>query len=87
MRHTRRFTAWGIGLLAIGLGIMAVWGRPLQGATVRSSDLQDQVKALTDRVQELEAKLACMTKDGDERSESTRLNSSHSRASRMPSSA
>ena len=66
MRHTRRCTAWGIGLLAIGLGIAVVWGLPLQFATARTPDLQTQVKELTDRVQELEAKLACMSKDGDE---------------------
>ena len=39
MRHTRRGTAWSIGLLAIGLGIMAVSGLPLQFATGRSPDL------------------------------------------------
>lgn len=66
MIRTRRFTAWSIGLLAVGLGILVVWERPLQSATARPSDLQTQVKELTDRVQELEAKLACMTKDGDE---------------------
>src|SRR5712691_5265563 len=66
MIHTRRFTAWSIGLLTRGLGILVVWRLPLQFATARSSGLQDQVKELTDRVQELEAKLACMTKDGDE---------------------
>jgi len=37
--------------------------RPL--AATRSTDLQTQVKELTDRVQELEAKLACLSKDGD----------------------
>src|SRR3954453_16403946 len=66
MAYTRRFTAWSIGLLAVGLGIVVVWGLPLQFATARPADLQTQVKELTDRVQELEAKLACMTKDGDE---------------------
>ena len=66
MIHTRHCTAWSIGLLVVGLGIMVVWGLPLQFATARSPDLQTQVKELTDRVQELEAKLACMTKDGDE---------------------
>jgi len=66
MAYTRRFTAWRIGILAVGLGLLVVWRLPLQFATARSSDLQDQVKELTDRVQELEAKLACMTKDGNE---------------------
>lgn len=66
MIHTRRFTAWSIALLAVGLGIVVVWGLPLQFATARSHDLQSQVKGLTDRIQALEAKLACMTKDGDE---------------------
>lgn len=66
MIHTRRFTAWSIGLLAVGFGIMVVWGLPLPFAATRSSDLQTQVKELTDRVQALEAKLACMTKDADE---------------------
>jgi len=45
---------------------VVVWGLPLQFATARAPDLQTQVKELTDRVQELEAKLACMSKDGDE---------------------
>jgi len=66
MAHTRRFTAWSIGLLAVGLGIMVVWGMPLQFAAARPADLQSQVKELTNRVRDLEAKLACMTKDGDE---------------------
>src|SRR5262245_25836535 len=66
MIYTRGYTAWGIGLVAIGLGIMALWGLPLQFATARTPDLQTQVKELTDRVQELEAKLACMSKDRDE---------------------
>ena len=65
MTDTRRFTAWGIGLLAVVLGLVVIWGLPLQFATARSDDLQTQVKELTDRVQELEAKLACLTKDGD----------------------
>jgi hypothetical protein len=34
-------------------------------AATRATDLQTQVKALTERVQELEAKLACLSKDGD----------------------
>lgn len=59
MAHTRRFTAWSIGLLAVGLGIMVLWGMPLQFATARSHDLAE-------RVRELEAKLACMTKEGDD---------------------
>lgn len=65
MTDTRRFTVWGIGLLAVVLGLVVIWGLPLQFATARSDDLQTQVKELTDRVQELEAKLACLTKDGD----------------------
>lgn len=65
MTDTRRFTTWSIGLLAVVLGLLVVWGMPLPFATARSADLQTQVKELTDRVQELEAKLACMTKDGD----------------------
>ena len=65
MTDTRRFTAWGIGLLAVVLGLVVIWGLPLQFATARSDDLQTQVKDLTGRVQELEAKLACLSKDGD----------------------
>ena len=38
---------------------------PLLFAATRAADLQTQVKELTERVQELEAKLACMNKDGD----------------------
>ena len=66
MIHPRRFTAWSIGLLAVGLGVVVIWGLPLQFAAARSHDLQSQVKELTARVQKLEAKLACMTTDGDE---------------------
>jgi hypothetical protein len=66
MIHPRRFIAWSLGLLAVGLGMRVVWGLPLQLAAARPADLQTQVKELTDRVQELEAKLACMSKDGDE---------------------
>jgi hypothetical protein len=39
---------------------------PLQFAAARPADLQGQVKELTERLKELEAKLACMSKDGDE---------------------
>ena len=66
MIHTRRYTAWSIGLLTVGLGIIVIWGLPLQFAAARSHDLQSQVKDLMDRVRALEAKLACMSKDGDE---------------------
>jgi hypothetical protein len=45
---------------------MVVWSLPPRFASARSHDLQSQVKALTDRVQALEAKLACMSYDGDE---------------------
>jgi hypothetical protein len=38
---------------------------PLPFAATRATDLQTQVKDLTGRIQELEAKLACMSKDGD----------------------
>ena len=66
MLYTRRCTVWSIGLLAVGLGIVVLWGLPLQFAAARPADLQTQVKELTDRVQALEAKLACMTRDGHE---------------------
>ena len=66
MTHTRRFTAWSLGLLALGLSIVAVWGLPPQFAAARSHDLQSQVKDLMERVRALEAKLTCMTRDGDE---------------------
>src|SRR5262245_25476578 len=65
MADTRRFTAWSFGLLVILLGLVAIWDRQLPSAATRSTDLQTQVKELTDRIQELEAKLACLTKDGD----------------------
>jgi hypothetical protein len=65
MAEARRFTAWSLGLLAILLGLVALWDRRLPFAATRATDLQTQVKELTDRVQELEAKLACMSKDGD----------------------
>jgi hypothetical protein len=38
---------------------------PLPFAATRATDLQSQVKDLTERIQELEAKLACLSKDGD----------------------
>jgi hypothetical protein len=38
---------------------------PLPFAATRAADLQTQVKDLTERLQELEAKLACLSKDGD----------------------
>jgi len=65
MADARRFTAWSLGLLAIILGLAAIWDMPRPFAATRSTDLQTQVKELTERVQELEAKLACMNKDGD----------------------
>ena len=65
MADIRRFTAWSLGLLVVFLGLASLWDmrRPL--AATRSTDLQTQVKELTDRVQELEAKLACLSRDGD----------------------
>jgi hypothetical protein len=65
MADRRRFTAWSLGLLALLLGLIAIWDRQLPFAATRATDLQTQVKELTDRVQELEAKLACLSKDGD----------------------
>src|SRR5712692_520741 len=65
MTDTRHLTIWGLGLLAVVLGLVIIWGIPLQFAAARPADLQTQVKELTDRVQELEAKLACLSKDGD----------------------
>ena len=65
MTDTRHLTVWSLGLLAIVLGLVVIWGMPFQFAAARPADLQTQVKELTDRVQELEAKLACMNKDGD----------------------
>ncbi len=65
MTDTRHLTVWGLGLLAVVLGLVVIWGMPFQFAAARPADLQTQVKELTDRVQELEAKLACMSKDGD----------------------
>jgi len=51
--------------MAVLLGLIALWDIQLPFAATRSTDLQTQVKELTDRVQELEAKLACLSKDGD----------------------
>jgi len=65
MADTRHLTVWGLGLLAIVLGLGVIWGMPFQFDAARPADLQTQVNELTDRVQELEAKLACMNKDGD----------------------
>ena len=65
MVDARRLTAWSLGLLAIILGLAALWDMPRLFAATRATDLQSQVKELTERVQELEAKLACMNKDGD----------------------
>ena len=65
MADARCLTVWSLGFLAIMLGLAAIWDMPRPFAATRSTDLQTQVKELTDRVQELEAKLACMSKDGD----------------------
>jgi hypothetical protein len=65
MADTRRFTVWSIGLLAVLLGLVTIWDMRLPFAATRSTDLQTQVKELTERVQGLEAKLACLSKDGD----------------------
>src|SRR6266581_4144593 len=64
MADTRRFTAWSLGLLAVLLGLVTIWDMQRPFAATRSTDLQTQVKELADRVQELEAKLACLSKDG-----------------------
>jgi hypothetical protein len=58
-------TRWSLGLLGLGLGLLALWGIPFQAASARPNDLQSQVNDLLTRVQELETKLACMNKDGD----------------------
>jgi hypothetical protein len=65
MADARRLTAWSLGLLAIILGFAAIWDMQRPFAATRSTDLQSQVKELTERVHELEAKLACMNRDGD----------------------
>jgi len=65
MADARRFPAWSLGLLVIILGLAAIWDMQRPFAATRSTDLQTQVKELTERVQELETKLACMNKDGD----------------------
>src|SRR5215470_5692619 len=65
MTDPRHLTIWSLGLLAVVLGLVVIWGMPLPFAAARPADLQTQVKELTERVQELEAKLACMSKDGD----------------------
>ena len=64
MADTRHRTAWGLGLLAVLLGLVAIWDMRLPFAATRSTDLQTQVKELTDRVQGLEEKLACMSREG-----------------------
>jgi hypothetical protein len=65
MVDAHRLTVWSLGLLAIILVLAAIWDMPRLFAATRAADLQTQVKELTGRVQELEAKLACMNKDGD----------------------
>ena len=65
MAEARRYTVWSLGLLTILLGLVSIWGMPLPFAATRATDLQTQVKDLTGRIQELEAKLACLSKDGD----------------------
>lgn len=65
MTATRVVTRWGLGLLAGSLGLVALWGTPFHTASARSHDLQSQVRDLVLRVQELEAKLACVSKDGE----------------------
>ena len=65
MAEARRFTVWSLGLLAVLLGLATIWDMRLPFAATRSTDLQTQVKELADRVQALEAKLACLSKDGD----------------------
>jgi len=49
MTDTRHLTVWGLGLLAVVLGLVVIWGMPLQFAAARPADLQTQVKELTDR--------------------------------------
>lgn len=66
MTDTRHFTVWGVGLLTVVLGLVGLWGAPHPSATARTPDLQTQVNDLTERVKELETKLACLSKDGDD---------------------
>jgi hypothetical protein len=65
MVEVRRYTVWSLVLLTVLLGLVSIWSMPLPFAATRATDLQAQVKELTERVQALEAKLACMSKDGD----------------------
>lgn len=65
MTATQRIMRWGLGLLAGSLGLITLWGTPFHTANARSHDLQSQVKDLIARVQALEAKLACVSQDGD----------------------
>ena len=65
MTSTRLMTRWGIGFLAMVLGLVALWSMPFSSANARSHDLQSQVRDLLLRVRELEAKLACVGKEGD----------------------
>ena len=54
-----------LGSWRLSSGLAAIWDMPRLFAATRAADLQTQVKELTERLQELEAKLACMNKDGD----------------------
>ena len=64
MAPIRRCTPWRIINLALCLGGLVLWGLPLQFTPARAAE-DSNLKELAERIRVLEAKLACMGKDGD----------------------
>lgn len=64
MVPVRRFTPWNVLSLAIGLGLGILWGMPWPFVPAGAAE-GPSLKELAEKVSVLEAKLACMSKDGD----------------------
>ncbi|MGE3538008.1 MAG: hypothetical protein AB7N91_11325 [Candidatus Tectimicrobiota bacterium] len=64
MASIRRFLTWRTACLVFGGNLLALWGLSLPFGAVRAADTPS-LKELADRIRDLEAKLACMSKEGD----------------------